>query len=240
MTEEDAQAWLDQHRWWSTDAGDRLHRFVDLVIEESDRQNLISASSREQIWSRHIVDSAQLHIMAEARGAASDGLWVDLGTGAGFPGLVVACLRDAPMHLVEVRPLRVAFLQHCVDALGLSHVKVVGAKVERTVLPVAASVISARAYARLDRLLVGANHLSDSSTIWLLPKGRQAENELAIAREHWQAVFHVEQSITDPESSIVTASQLAARPAPPTRQKPASRKVSQARRSRRPAPKARP
>ncbi len=213
MTEEEAQSWLRERGWWDSDAGERLRRFVALVLEEADRQNLISASSREHIWARHIVDSAQL--LALAQEGVREGLWVDLGTGAGFPGLVIACLREAPIRLIEVRPLRVAFLERVATELGLSHVEVNGAKVERVLLPAAAAVISARAYAPLDKLLAGAHHLSDENTVWLLPKGRKGEMELEIARRDWQAVFHVEQSLTDPDSVIVTAQAVKRRWAPP-------------------------
>jgi len=206
MTEDEAQDWLRAHGWWDGEAGDRLRRFVDLVLDEADRQNLISAGSRAQIWARHIVDSAQLLPLAPASGA--NDLWVDLGTGAGFPGMVVACLDKRPVRLVEVRPLRVAFLQRCVDALGLDNVQVVGSKVERARFDRPARVISARAYAPLDRMIESAIHLADEKTVWLLPKGRQSEKELAIVRHDWQAVFHVEQSITDPESAIVTMENL--------------------------------
>ncbi len=225
MTEEEAQSWLAERSWWEGAAGDRLRRFVDLVLDEADRQNLISASSRDQIWTRHIVDSAQLMTLM----APGDrGRWVDLGTGAGFPGLVIACLRDAPMTLVEVRPLRAAFLQRCVDALGLGHVDVLCAKVEKMRLTQPASIISARAYAPLDKLLTGASHLADEKTVWLLPKGRNGEKELEIVRRDWQAVFHVEQSITDPESVIVTINQISRRQnsysyAPHARRSPSSR-----------------
>lgn len=206
MTEDEALEWLQARGWWDGSAGERLRQFTAMVIEEADRQNLISAGSRASIWARHVVDSAQLVSLAGE--AAGEGLWVDLGTGAGFPGMVVACLRDAPMRLVEVRPLRVGFLQRCVEALGLRHVEVLGSKVEKATLSSPAAVISARAFAPLDRLLASARHLSDENTVWLLPKGRQGEKELAIARRDWQAVFHVEQSITDPESVIVTVNQL--------------------------------
>jgi 16S rRNA (guanine527-N7)-methyltransferase len=220
MTEEEAHAWLQARSWWDGEAGDRLRAFVAMVLDEADRQNLISAGSRAQIWSRHIVDSAQLLALASARGGETDAdMWVDLGTGAGFPGVVIACLSDRPVKLVEVRPLRVAFLQRCVEALNLPHVEVVGSKVEKARFPVPARVISARAYAPLDRLLESARHLSDENTVWLLPKGRQGEKELEIIRRDWQAVFHVEQSTTDPESVIVTIEQLRRIPAPakPTR-----------------------
>ncbi len=221
MTEAEAQAWLEAHGWWTSPAGDRLRQLAALVLAEADRQNLISAASREAIWSRHIVDSAQLLPMSAP---GSEGLWLDLGTGAGFPGLVIACLRDAPMKLIEVRPLRVAFLRHCAEALGLPHVEVISGKVEQARFGEPAAVISARAYAPMDRLLASAHHLADENTIWLLPKGRKSEMELELARRDWQAVFHVEQSLTDPESRIVTIAQLSRRQnAKAPRNKPARR-----------------
>jgi len=213
MTEEQAQDWLRAQGWWDGDAGDRLRQLVALVLEEADRQNLISADSRAQIWARHMVDSAQLLRLTQA-GTSDAGHWVDLGTGAGFPGLVIACLRMAPVSLVEMRPLRVAFLERAVRALGLDHVAVLGSKVEKLALGSPAAVISARAYAPLDRLLRTAHHLADENTIWLLPKGRNGEKELAIARQQWQAVFHVEQSLTDVDSAIVIARDVTPRMMP--------------------------
>ncbi len=211
MTKDEAHGWLESNGWWSGEAGERLRGFVDLLLDEADRQNLISAGTRPHVWARHIVDSAQLLTLAPEETA--DGTWVDLGTGAGLPGIVIACLRPAPIVMIEARPLRVAFLQRCVDALGLHHARIVGAKVEKAQIDAPASVISARAFAPMDRLLANAAHLTDSSTIWLLPKGRNAENELDIARRDWQAAFHVEQSVTDPESAIVVLSGLSKKPA---------------------------
>lgn len=223
MTEEEAQRWLDARGWWHGPIGERLRHYVRLLLEEADRQNLISAGSRAEIWARHIIDSAQLLPMAQTF-ETSGGPWVDLGSGAGLPGFVVACLDDLPVKLVETRPLRAAFLRHCAEALRLSHVDVIASKVERAAFSQPAGVISARAYAPLDRLLASASHFSDENTIWLLPKGRQGKIELEIARRHWQAVFHVEQSITDPESVIVTIQKLV------RKQTPAKLLVSQRRR----------
>jgi len=226
MTEEEAKRWLDGRGWWSGQAGERLRTFVALLLEEADRQNLISQASRQQIWARHIVDSAQLLALLSPRDA--DGLWIDLGTGAGLPGLVIACLRESPLTLIEARPLRTAFLRRCVETLALDHVTVVTDKVERVVLGGPASVISARAFAPLDRLLILSSHLSDENTVWLLPKGRQAEKELEMVGRDWQAMFHVEHSLTDPESRIVTIRQLC-------RRAPASHAPAPRKRSRRPS-----
>lgn len=214
MTEEEAQGWLSERGWWEGTIGNRLREFVDLVLEEADRQNLISAASRDAIWARHVVDSAQLLPLIDGAQIDEAAPWIDLGTGAGFPGLVIACLSNRPMKLVEVRPLRVDFLARCVEAIGLAHVEICGVKVEKTQFDAPAGIISARAYAPLDRLLASASHLSDENTFWLLPKGRQGEKELAIVRHDWQAVFHVEQSITSPESVIVTIQNLRRAQAP--------------------------
>ncbi len=205
MTEEEAQAWLAAQPWYDEQVAQRLYRFVDLVLDEADRQNLISSGSRAEIWARHIVDSAQLLSLAD-KGAS--GLWIDLGTGAGFPGLVVACLRPSPIMLVEMRPLRAAFLHRCIETLALPHAEVRAMKVERVVIDQPAAVISARAYAPLDRLLSTASHLGDSTTMWLLPKGRNAMREVDALGPDWEGVFHVEQSITDPESAILVGEQV--------------------------------
>lgn len=223
MTEEEAQRWLENRGWWKGTAGDRLRTFVDLVLDEADRQNLISNGSRDQIWARHIVDSAQLLTLPNISQTVDRRIWADLGTGAGFPGMVIGCLTDRPVTLIEARPLRVAFLRHCIAALDLSHVDVVGSKVEKTPLAAPAAIISARAYAPLDRLLASAHHLADENTIWLLPKGRGGEKELEIVRREWHAVFHVEQSITDPESVIVTVRQVRSIKSPPAHRRPTQR-----------------
>jgi len=219
MTEEQAQDWLRRQGWWDGEAGQRLRQLAALVLEEADRQNLISAASRAEIWARHMVDSAQLLTLAQGR-ADDASHWVDLGTGAGFPGLVVACLRKAPISLVEMRPLRVTFLERAARELGLDHVEVLGCKVEKVALDAPAGIISARAYAPLDRLLQTAHHLADENTVWLLPKGRNGEKELAIARQRWQAVFHVEQSLTDADSAIIIARDLTPRLTPKRSGKP--------------------
>lgn len=208
MTELEAQLWLDERGWWHGPKGDKLRQFVSLVLEEADRQNLISTASRDHIWARHIVDSAQLMDLAVRNEATNDRFWIDLGAGAGFPGLVIACLREAPIQLIEMRPLRVAFLKRCAKELCLGHVEVISNKVERTQNPSPAQIISARAYAPFERLLATAHHLADEKTVWLLPKGRSGEKELENIQSDWQAVFHVKHSITDPESVIVTIRDL--------------------------------
>src|SRR3954470_2154936 len=95
---------------------ERLEAFVALLREENERQNLVSRATLDQVWVRHIYDSAQL-----LRFAPDASTWLDLGSGAGFPGLIVAALRpDGTTTLVESRKLRVDFLIHAAEVLGIS------------------------------------------------------------------------------------------------------------------------
>ncbi len=199
MTEEEARAWMMETLCVSRETLEKLDAFQQMVIEENDRQNLISAGTIDQFWSRHIVDSAQLLSLA-----ANEGVWIDLGTGAGFPGVVIALLRDSPMIFVESRRKRIDFLVESVEKLGLAHVRIHGGRLE-TMPATTTSVISARAFAPLPKLLNLAHRFSNNETIWVLPKGRSAHEELETVRRSWQGVFHVKQSVTDADAAIITA-----------------------------------
>ncbi|WP_242126869.1 16S rRNA (guanine(527)-N(7))-methyltransferase RsmG [Sphingobium sp. Sx8-8] len=202
MTEEEARAWLDRQFDVSRGTWERLEAYVAILLEEMEQQNLIAESTRPHVWARHIVDSAQLLPLAASAG---DGAWIDLGSGAGLPGIVVAILSDRPVQMVESRRKRIDFLNSVLSRIGLTHASVFGGRVE-TVPAARAAIISARAYAPLPRLLESAIHLSTEKTIWVLPKGRNAQNELEAATRSWQGVFHVERSVTDADSAIIVAS----------------------------------
>jgi 16S rRNA (guanine527-N7)-methyltransferase len=199
MTEEEAQAWLISELAVSRETMDRIDAFRALVIAEASSQNLISTASIPQIWARHIVDSAQLLLHAPAKGR-----WLDLGTGAGFPGIVVALLRDRPITLVESRRKRISFLQEVVDQFDLHHADLVGSSLESMETD-PYSVISARAFAPLPKLLTLAHRFSRPKTVWLLPKGRSAREEVESVTGEWAGVFHVKQSLTDPEAHVIVA-----------------------------------
>ncbi len=205
MTEDEARSWIRER--FGVPRETLLDRFAALLRDEAAHQNLISTASFDSLWARHFVDSAQLIPLAAEAGAGKGGGWLDVGTGAGMPGLVVAALLDRPMVLVEPRARRADFLRRAADALGIaSRVTVEQRKIEALRLARAAAVVSARAVAELGQLLQSTAHCTDSSTIWLLPKGRSAQSEVDAARAKWQGVFHVEPSITSPESGIVIAS----------------------------------
>ncbi|MBX9813476.1 MAG: 16S rRNA (guanine(527)-N(7))-methyltransferase RsmG [Sphingomonas sp.] len=202
MTEDEARAWF-RARYVSRETA--VVDFAALVAEEQARQNLVSSATLPLIWSRHIVDSAQLldHVPAE-------GLWADIGSGAGFPGMIVALLTDRPVALIEPRRKRAEFLAYAAEALGLAdRVTVHAAKAEALALE--AAVVSARAVASLPDLLALSTPLSTAKTRFVFPKGRSAREEVAAARRAWHGVFHVEPSITDPESLIILARGVARR-----------------------------
>ncbi len=177
----------------------RLERFAAMLVAENDRQNLIAASTIPTLWVRHIADSAQLLALDTRDG---EGLWIDLGSGPGLPGLVVAILSERPILLVESRRRRCDFLRAVVGELALPHVEVIEAPLER-IETRAAATISARAFAPLDKLIDLSARFSTESTRWLLPKGRNAVKELALLPQAWQNLFHVEQSLTDADSQIL-------------------------------------
>ncbi|MET0506705.1 MAG: 16S rRNA (guanine(527)-N(7))-methyltransferase RsmG [Burkholderiaceae bacterium] len=192
-----AKAWLRGALGCDTVCMERLERFVGLLLEENTRQNLVAASSLAEVWTRHIADSAQLAALDPGVGP-----WLDLGTGAGFPGLIVSLLRPGQHILVESRARRADWLRRAAGALGAANATVVEARVER-VAAFAAGTISGRAFAPLDRLLALAKPFSTRETRWLLPKGRNGFKELSAMPKTIRTMFHVEPSLTDCEAAIL-------------------------------------
>ncbi len=181
----------------------KLEILIKLVQSEAQQQNLVAASTLAAMWSRHVLDSAQLLDYAPASGR-----WLDLGSGAGFPGLVVAMIGRHVVTLAESRTRRIAFLRDAIDRLGLgSTTSVWGGRIEAHP-PEPFDIISARAFAPLDRLLSSALHLSSPATKWVLPKGRGAYAELDAVRGSWQGEFRIVPSITDPDAAIIIAEQV--------------------------------
>ena len=180
-------------------AMERFDRFISLLIAENKHQNLVSNSSIDHVWTRHLADSVQLfeHVPRET------GTWMDLGSGAGFPGLVLALARpDLPITLVESRKRRIEWLCRVCGEFGLANCEVAPARLEN-VKTREIGVITARAFAPLDKLLKLSARFSTRSTIWLLPKGRNGAIELSEQPAAIREMFHVEQSKTDPTAGIL-------------------------------------
>ena len=188
----------------SRETFERLRSYTERLKAENARQNLVSAATMDRLWDRHILDSAQL-VRFEPHDGAS---WADIGSGAGLPGIVIACLVSGPVTLVEPRRLRADFLRTTAEALHLN-ITVEQAKAER--ITGKFDVITGRAVASLPNFLSMCDHLSTKKTVWVLPKGKGAQSELAEARRTWQGDFRVEPSATDADSKIIVGTEVRAK-----------------------------
>jgi 16S rRNA (guanine527-N7)-methyltransferase len=207
MGEASAKAWLIETFGVSRGTLARIEAFFDLLKAENAKQNLVSASSLDRFWSRHIADSAQLLLFGQGEGE-----WVDLGSGAGFPGLIIALLRSGAVTLIEQRRLRVDFLRLGAECLGIEgKVRILAGNASQ-LPPADFAYVSARAFAPLERIFAIAGHLAAPTTKWILPKGKNAKSELEAALASWQGEFSLEASVTDPDAYIVVAEQLRRRP----------------------------
>ena len=199
-TEEEARNWFGSALGCEAATLAQLDLLVELLCTENANQNLVSAASLEHVWVRHLADSAQLLLVP--RETPPD-RWLDLGSGAGFPGLVVALLRaDIEVILVESRAKRIAWLEGAIDRLGISNARVAGCRLE-LLETVPMGTISARAFAPLPQLIALSARFSTPQTQWLLPKGRNGRQELLEMPKTIRSMFHVEQSLTDAESVIL-------------------------------------
>lgn len=194
MTEGEARAWIaDRYPERLT----LIERMVAMILAENERQNLISPSTVDRVWSRHVVDSLQLVSLA---GEGSGRTWLDIGTGGGFPGLVVAAVWDGPVVLVEPRRRRAEFLTAIAAALELDQVVVRQAKVEK--VGHQAHILSARAVAPVAALVEGSRSVALPGARWLLPRGRMDATDEAVLTAQG-IMFHVEHSVTEEGSRIV-------------------------------------
>lgn len=202
MTEDEARAHAAAI---APEAMPALERYAELLIAENGRQNLIARSTESSVWQRHILDSLQLAQFARR----DDRTWLDVGSGPGLPGVVIAALGRWAVTLVEPRRRRVEFLEGTVTELGLAEVTVVAADV-RTV-KAHHDVVSARAVASIPDLFAITRSCADRGTRFILPKGRTALADVESSRAKWHGVFHVEQSLTEPSAGIVIADGVAPR-----------------------------
>jgi 16S rRNA (guanine527-N7)-methyltransferase len=184
-----------------------LERYRQMLADWNGRMNLVSAGSLAEFWPRHAFDSAQLRAIAP--GART---WVDIGAGAGFPGLVLSILLKgepgAKVHLVESIAKKCAFLTAVAEALELP-AQVHNARAED--LKINADVVTARAVAPLERLLGYALPYLSRGATGLFPKGQGAEAEIAEARKTWRFECDAIPSQSDPAGRILKVHSLARR-----------------------------
>jgi len=188
----------------------RLEIYAGLLVEWQTRHNLVSSKSIPELWQRHFADSAQLLALAP-----SAKTWLDLGSGAGFPGLVVAILAanqgTLRVHLVESTAKKCAFLAHVAQMTDTTvdiHCNRIEelAHSESKLTP---DIISARALAPMPKLLELAAPFFRPVTRGLFLKGRDAEREIEAAKARRQFTYRLHPSLTSNESSIIEVTALA-------------------------------
>ena len=191
----------------SRETSDRLKLMTDLLKKWNPRINLVSKSTLKEVWTRHILDSAQIFGLSDA----SKTNWVDIGSGGGFPGLVVAILAaelnpGLETTLIESDQRKCAFLRTVLRETGVPG-RVLAQRIERAE-PQNADVLSARALAELDLLFSFAErHLARGGTM-LFPKGVTWQKELQAAQESWSFSHQVITSKTEPNSVILKVKDL--------------------------------
>ena len=187
----------------SRETAARLDRFVALLLDWQDRINLIASSTVPVLWTRHVADSLQL--LALAPQALR---WADLGSGAGFPGVVIACALanslPAEVHLVESNKKKAAFLRQAVHVTGApaivhaqrsdDFIKNIGGRID---------IVTARALAPLPKLLAIAYPLLKRGAKGLFPKGQDVDAELTEAAKCWTIQASLVPSRTDPKSRVI-------------------------------------
>lgn len=186
----------------SRETFDRLEEYQSLLLKWNTRINLISRGSESQIWQRHILNSAQLWNL---RGSERE-TWTDLGSGAGFPALVLAIIamgehRSTKFHLVESDSRKCAFLSQAATSLNLP-VTIANERIEHAKSS-SPQILSARALAPLPRLLELAENHRPEDGICLFPKGRGVHKELENAAANWKFDHKLHRSSTDPEGVIL-------------------------------------
>lgn len=186
----------------SRETRSRLELLEMLLRKWTRAINLVSPGTLDTIWTRHVADSAQIFDLAP-EGARN---WVDLGSGGGFPGLVVAILAAAErpelsVSLVESDQRKAAFLMTAARTLDL-RVTVIAERIE-AVAPLGAEVLSARALAPLDLLLSYAERHLLPTGVAIFPKGAAVDDEIAHALEHWRFSYQKERSRTDASGVVL-------------------------------------
>ena len=176
---------------------DRLAVYLDLLERWNAAINLVGSSTLRDPWRRHVLDSGQLVRHLPER----PGVLIDLGTGAGLPGLILAVMGVADVHLVESDGRKAQFLREAARTTGCPGVSVHARRIET--LDLKADTLTARALAPLPRLLDLAAPLVREGTRCLFLKGRGADEELTAARRQWTMRSSSEPSLVDPNSHIL-------------------------------------
>ena len=185
----------------------RLLEMDRVLTDWSGRMNLVARSTMEERWFRHYLDSAQIaRLLPEGIKRL-----VDLGSGAGFPGLVLAAIlaeKNVHVTLIESTGKKAAFLTAAGEAMGLEKLRVIPARIESVRLSAPPDIVTARALARLDKLLGYIHGIQGKSTKAFLLKGQDVEAELTEAAKSWHMEVIRHPSLTNPDAAILEIGSL--------------------------------
>ena len=189
----------------------KLDTYVALLLKWQPIKNLVGPSTLPVIWSRHVLDSLQiLDILPDGK------IWVDLGSGAGFPGLVIACVLasvpEACVHLVESNGRKAAFLREVIRTLNLP-AEVHNCRIEdvKNALPEEIDCVTARALAPLADLLEMQAKISKKPCKSIYLKGQDLDEELTQAAKYWNIKYRIFPSVTDPDGRLLLVDQISRR-----------------------------
>ena len=186
----------------SRETMERLEAYAALLFTWSARINLIGRTTLDDVWRRHFLDSAQLLPLLPSTAQSL----VDLGSGAGFPGLVLAILGMPGVELIEADSRKAAFLREAARVTA-ADVIVGGCRIE-AVAPHAVDVVTARACAPVDRLLALGDRFIGPHTVCVFPKGAHADEELTEAGKAWRMTVARHDSRTDPAGCVLLLHQV--------------------------------
>lgn len=196
----------------SRETAERLALYVALLRQWNPAKNLVSASTLDAVWDRHVADCLQLAALSPARH------WVDMGSGGGLPGLILAAIlaeRGGTIHCVESKLGKAAFLREAARQMQVPatiHAARIEAVMEDWPAGRPVEVVTARALAPLPKLLSLSKSLLKKGALGLFPKGQDAANELTDAAQYWIFNHDLRPSVTDSAARIVLITDLAERP----------------------------
>ncbi len=185
----------------SRETAERLECLTALIINWNPTIRLVGSACLDEIWTRHIQDSLQLRrfILLDAGNAA------DIGSGAGFPGLVLAIAMNRHFYLIESDQRKAAFLT---EAARLTNATVTIVPQRTQALQMSFNLLTARAFASVTEILAATYHLLAPGAVVLLPKGRSAQIELEAARKNWSMTVEKFASVTSPDARILRISRI--------------------------------
>jgi len=185
-----------------------LQNYVDLLIKWQKTINLIGAKTQDDIWHRHVYDSSQLWPLANPKASA----WLDIGSGGGFPGIVIAIIAKHQnphlrVTLVDSDKRKAAFLGHVTRVLGLDNTNILAKRIE-SLENIMADVVSARALAHVNKILELAHPFLKKGSEILLLKGENLQAELNDLSNDWQFDYKIYKSKTQKGASVLKITDL--------------------------------